>query len=266
MSELTLLNEQEVLGKDFRMYGTADNPLFMAKDVAEWIDYSKDGKGNYNVSAMISTVDEDEKQKIFTNLNNTEVGSNTWFLTEDGLYEVLMQSRKPIAKQFKKKAKEILRTLRKTGGYISNTDKFIDMYFDDLPNAQKSLVRSCLFSIEEKQKKINSLQNENDLLSQKALEWADRPLINAIVRAYAHYMNDDFRKAWIDFKKELLYQYSINLNSRITTYLNQSGKKTKPKTLDMLDDSELPQALSTAVALCRNNNVDISNILEKKAG
>lgn len=27
----------------------------------------------------------------------------TWFLTEDGLYEVFMQSRKPIAKQFKKK-------------------------------------------------------------------------------------------------------------------------------------------------------------------
>lgn len=25
-----------------------------------------------------------------------------WFLTEDGLYEVLMQSRKPIAKEFKK--------------------------------------------------------------------------------------------------------------------------------------------------------------------
>ena len=41
-----------------------------------------------------------------------------WFLTEDGLYEVLMQSRKPIAKQFKKKVKEILKQIRKTGGYI----------------------------------------------------------------------------------------------------------------------------------------------------
>lgn len=38
---------------------------------------------------------------LFTNLNNSKVGSNTWFLTEDGLYEVLMQSRKSIAKQFK---------------------------------------------------------------------------------------------------------------------------------------------------------------------
>lgn len=124
MQELKVLNEQEVLGKQFRAYGTPDSPLFMAKDVAEWIDYSKDGKGNYNVSAMISSIDEDEKTKIFTNLNNSEVGSNTWFLTEDGLYEVLMQSRKLIAKQFKKKVKEILKDIRKHGIYA--TDKVID--------------------------------------------------------------------------------------------------------------------------------------------
>lgn len=265
MEEIKLLNEQEIFGKDFRMYGTADNPLFMAKDVAEWIDYSQRADGSYRTTEMISTVDDDEKVKIHTTVNNVSGGSDTWFLTEDGLYEVLMQSRKPIAKKFKKKVKEILKTLRKTGGYISNTDKFIEMYFDDIPEDQKSLVRTCLISIEEKQKKINNLENENNLLAQKALEWADRPLINALVRAYAHSICDDFRTAWTDFKKELLYQHSINLNSRITAYLNQTGKKTKPKTLDMLDDSELPQALSTAVALCRNNNVDISGIIEKKA-
>lgn len=32
---------------------------------------------------------------------------NMWFLTEDGLYEVLMSSKKPQAKIFKKKVKEI---------------------------------------------------------------------------------------------------------------------------------------------------------------
>lgn len=61
-------------------------------------------------------------------------------------------------------------------------------------------------------------------------------------------------------QKELLYKHSINLNSRITAYLNNTGKKTKPK---MLDDSELPSALSTAVALCREANVDISDLLNK---
>lgn len=264
-NEMVLLNEQDVLGKKFRVYGTADNPLFMAKDVAEWIDYSKDGKGNYNVSAMISVVDEDEKRKIFTDLNNTEVGSNTWFLTEDGLYEVLMQSRKPIAKQFKKKVKEILKDIRKYGIYA--TDEVIDNILNDPDFGIQLLtkLKEERAARAEAEKKIVSLNSENDLLSQKVLEWADRPLINALVRAYAHSIGDNFKEAWTDFKKELLYRYSINLKARITAYLNQTGKRTKPRTLDMLDDSELPQAVSTAVALCRENDVDISDIVGKKA-
>lgn len=106
--ELTIINEQEVLGKHFTVYGTADEPLFLAKDVAEWIEHSKS-------SIMIDTVDEDEKlrETIFTSGQNREV----WFLTENGLYEVLMQSRKPLAKEFKKKVKEILKSIRKHGLY-----------------------------------------------------------------------------------------------------------------------------------------------------
>lgn len=106
--EITIINEQEVLGKHFTVYGTADEPLFLAKDVAEWIEHSKP-------SIMIDTVDEDEKlrETIFTSGQNREV----WFLTENGLYEVLMQSRKPLAKAFKKKVKEILKSIRKHGLY-----------------------------------------------------------------------------------------------------------------------------------------------------
>ena len=101
--ELQIINEQEVLGKHFTVYGTADEPLFLAKDVAEWIEHSKP-------SIMIDTVDEDEKlrETIFTSGQNREVG----LLTENGLYEVLMQSRKPLAKEFKKKVKEILKSIR----------------------------------------------------------------------------------------------------------------------------------------------------------
>ena len=39
------------------------------------------------------------------------------FLTENGLYEVLMQSRKPIAKEFKKGVKKILHKIRTEGEY-----------------------------------------------------------------------------------------------------------------------------------------------------
>ena len=117
MNELKVLNEQEVLGKQFRVYGTAEEPLFLAKDVAEWIEYDTS-----SVHKMLANVDDDEKvRKNVPTLGGTQ---ESWCLTENGLYEVLMQSRKPIAKQFKKEVKEILKTIRKHGIYA--TDNVID--------------------------------------------------------------------------------------------------------------------------------------------
>lgn len=92
-----------------------NEPLFMAKDVAEWIELT-------NVSDMISRVDSDEVTKL--NLGGLQGECN--FLTENGLYEVLMQSRKPIARQFKKKVKEILKSIRNNGGYISGQENLSD--------------------------------------------------------------------------------------------------------------------------------------------
>lgn len=101
---LEVMHTQEVLGHGFKMYGTFDEPLFLAKDVAEWIEHT-------DLSRMVELVDEDEKLKrtLYVSGQNREM----WFLTEDGLYEVLMQSRKPIAKMFKKEVKKILKNLRK---------------------------------------------------------------------------------------------------------------------------------------------------------
>ncbi|RXM69409.1 phage antirepressor KilAC domain-containing protein [Clostridium tetani] len=115
MSKLQVLEQREVLNKNFKIYGDIENPLFLAKDVAEWIEHSKP-------SVMLEVIDTQEKLKeiIFTSGQNREM----WFLTEDGLYEVLMQSRKPIAKQFKKKVKEILKDIRKHGMYAK--DELLD--------------------------------------------------------------------------------------------------------------------------------------------
>lgn len=117
MNELKVLNEQEVLGKQFRVYGTAEEPLFLAKDVAEWIEYDTS-----SVNKMLANVDDDEK--VRKNVPTLGGMQESWCLTENGLYEVLMQSRKPIAKQFKKEVKEILKTIRKHGIYA--TDNVID--------------------------------------------------------------------------------------------------------------------------------------------
>ena len=106
--EISIVSRSKFMGQEVDVYGTAEEPLFLAKDVAKWIGHS-------DVSMMMRNVDEDEK--VTSNVCTPGGRQNAWFLTEDGLYEVLMQSRKPIAKQFKKGVKDILKTIRRTGEF-----------------------------------------------------------------------------------------------------------------------------------------------------
>lgn len=107
---IEVLKQAELCGRQFQVYGTLEEPLFKAKDVALFI-------GHTDVSMMIKNIDDDEKgtKIICTPGGNQQV----WMLTENGLYEVLMQSRKPIAKEFKKAVKAILKEIRTKGGYMT---------------------------------------------------------------------------------------------------------------------------------------------------
>ena len=107
---IQVLKQSELCGQQFTVYGTAENPLFRAKEVSDIIDHP-------NVTVMMNMVDDDEKG--VKQLLTPGGIQNVTMLTEDGLYEVLMQSRKPIAKQFKKGVKKLLHEVRTTGGYIS---------------------------------------------------------------------------------------------------------------------------------------------------
>lgn len=110
--EMKVIASQEIFGKKFDIYGSIEEPWFLAKDVADWIDYSKT-----NISKMVDIADENEKgRKIVTTLGGNQ---ELWFLTEDGMYEVLMQSRKPKAKEAKKEIKQILKDIRKHGAYMT---------------------------------------------------------------------------------------------------------------------------------------------------
>lgn len=107
MNEIRIINKSTFLDKEIDVWGSIEHPLFRAKDVASWLAIK-------NVPDLVKRVDVDEVHRF--NLGSLQ--GDTWFLTEDGLYEVLMQSRKPAAKQFKKGVKAILHELRKTGAYI----------------------------------------------------------------------------------------------------------------------------------------------------
>lgn len=68
------LDSRQLSVLQFKVYGTFENPLFLAKDVAEWIEHS-------NVSMMLNKVDEDEK--VLNNVCTLGGKQRAWFLTED---------------------------------------------------------------------------------------------------------------------------------------------------------------------------------------
>lgn len=161
-NELQVIDEREILGKRFRVYGDFENLLFLAKDVAEWIDYSKKSNGSYDVNSMLRMVDEDEKlmRKIFVSGQNR----NMCFLTENGFYEVCMQSTKPNAKIFKKEVKKILKTIRKTGMYMT------DNVWDTITNNPEKL-GEVLINYGKVKRELEQLEEENQIQKQLIAEY-----------------------------------------------------------------------------------------------
>lgn len=67
-----------------------------------------------------------------TNIRTTDIGQNGGkapvFISEPGLYKLIMRSRKPGAKEFQRwVTHEVLPQIRRTGGYIPTTDADDDM-------------------------------------------------------------------------------------------------------------------------------------------
>ena len=163
-----LENEVTLMGKTFSVYGTVEEPLFRAKDVADWIEHS-------DVSVMLRSVDEDEKE---ANIVRTLGGNQeAWFLTENGVYEVLMLSRKPIAKEFKKEVKKMLHALRtkKAALMPTNFADALEAYAKEVrarEEAQQALfaeTQQKLAALEQYQTEKAEHQKDKELVTHKYL-------------------------------------------------------------------------------------------------
>lgn len=217
MNEIKVINMSMLLGKEINVYGSVDDPLFLAKDVAEWIEHTQPSK-------MVETVDEDEKLMgtIFLSGQNREV----WMLTEDGLYEVLMQSRKPIAKQFKKGVKEILKTIRKTGSYSVSKPlsqlEVLQMAVNQMVEQEKRLSGVERLALEQKERldKMELEQADNakallevELSDNKVPEVTMRNKIRKLVNQYSRATNTKQQDVWHSIYDTLYYAHNISINS-----------------------------------------------------
>lgn len=118
MADLQIFNNAQ-FGK-IRMTVEDGEPLFVAADVCRALEISK-------YRDAVSRLDEDERGSFEV---DTPGGTQKMTaVTESGLYSLVLGSRKPEAKAFKRWiTHEVLPTIRHTGGYVSDEQQFVNTY------------------------------------------------------------------------------------------------------------------------------------------
>lgn len=213
-----LLQTTQLCGVSLSVYGTPAEPLFLAKEVAEILDHSK-------ASVMIDMVDEDEKlrETIFTSGQRREM----WLLTEQGLYEVLMQSRKPVARQFKAGVKALLKALRTGEQPAANSQQ-------QTPNSQPSgtylrrtarLMESVSNQMHELRRRFTELDEASQMLATNGQQLTPTPIAGIepiIMRSRAWYPLKALLKSVTGSRYPKIEHYTERYPDRTMVYYQMS--------------------------------------------
>lgn len=149
MNNLTKWNFEN---SEVRTLTIGNEPYFVGKDVAEILGYTNPSK------ALADHVDEDDK------LNNESLSSlgqrGGWIINESGLYSLILSSKLPTAKKFKRwVTSEVLPSIRRNGMYA--TDELI---------ANPDLAIKAFMALKEEREKTKALNETVAVQTQQIAE------------------------------------------------------------------------------------------------
>lgn len=159
--------ENEKFGS-VRVIKQNDEPWFVGKDVATILGYAKPQ------NAIATHVDEDDKTTALIQGTGSNYKSSAVIVNESGLYSLILSSKLPTAKEFKRwVTAEVLPSIRKTGGYVNDNDLFIETYLPFADEATKLLFRSTLDVVKAQNKMIKEKDEQLQIQAPK-VEFADK--------------------------------------------------------------------------------------------
>ena len=151
--------KHEQFGEIRTMVDEKGEPWFVGKDVARRLGYINHRK------ALRDHVDEEDRKDGVTIRDSIGRDQETTFINESGLYSLVLSSKLPQAKAFKRwVTAEVLPQIRKTGGYIPLKDKE-GRELSDL----EIMCRAMMImkkSIEQKEQLIADLQPKADYVDE----------------------------------------------------------------------------------------------------
>ena len=168
MEELKIFENAE-FGK-VRVVEVNGDPWFVGKDVAEILGYTNPNE------AIQDHIDEEDKLNSKTLLSfELDLGQRGgWLINESGLYSLILSSKLPTAKQFKRwVTAEVIPSIRKHGAYMTPETLEAAILNPD------TLIKLC-----------TALKEEQD--KRKALEAANSALTvdNAVMKPKADYFDE----------------------------------------------------------------------------
>lgn len=237
--------ENPIFGQ-IRMIMVDDEPMFCLVDVCRALEIK-------NATDVAKRLDEDELTRL--NLGGRAGESN--FITESGLYAVIVRSDKPNAKKFRKwVTSEVLPTIRKTGGYVNNDELFISTYLPYADENTKLIFSQTLKTVREQNETIKRQKKEIIHKEDVIIGLVDdidlatkRQRITQIVRFGA---DGKYQERYSLLYGEFERKYHCNLKSRM------EGCALKPKVRNKMDyiDREMgmiPQLYEIACKLFEND-------------
>lgn len=158
MNELKIFEHPD-FGK-IRTVTIDDEPYLVGRDVAEVLGYSNPSK------AVIAHVDDEDKRFEMLPIADSQNGNliKTAIINESGLYSLILGSKLPSAKKFKRwVTSEVLPSIRKHGTYM--TDETIEQVLSD----PDTIIRLATQLKEERSKNKALAQRNTELLVDKQI-------------------------------------------------------------------------------------------------
>ena len=246
MNELQIFNNPEF--GSVRTITKDNEPMFCLGDLCRALDLTAKGVKQRLSDEVISNYPiEDTLGRM----------QNTLFVNEDGLYDVILESRKDSAKKFRKwVTSDVLPTIRKTGGYVNNDELFISTYLPYADENTKLIFSQTLKTVREQNETIKRQQKEIIHKEDVIIGLVDdidlatkRQRITQIVRFGA---DGKYQERYSLLYGEFERKYHCNLKSRM------EGCTLKPKVRNKMDyiDREMgmiPQLYEIACKLFEND-------------
>lgn len=223
-------------------------PWFVASDIAKSLGYRM-------ASDMTRRIDDEDKGYAFVSTPGGEQKMST--INESGLYTAIFHSSIDSAKKFRHwVTSEVLPTIRKTGGYVSNDDLFINTYLPFADESTKVLFAQTLKTVREQNELIQQQKQEIIHKEDVIIGLVDnidlatkRQRITQIVR---HCKNKNYQERYRLLYSEFERKYHCDLKQRMETDILKPKAKN---TMDYIDRGMdmIPQLYEIACKLFEND-------------